>query len=360
MIKPLPPLSDEQAQAVSRMRGFIADPSTEASYFVMHGLAGSGKTTTLATLAHEYPGAWICTLAAKAADVLRRKTGLATGTIHSAFYKLNSERKTQEGREVLDFGALHGEGDLSGNLVILDESSMIPEEMALDLLRTGVKIIASGDPGQLPPVKGQQFFARPDVELKKIHRQALDSPIIRQAHWVRLGRDYAPDGDAFRVEPRITRDELLQADVVICWRNKTRQAINEIVRKARGHTAPHPVAGEPVMCLKNVADLGLFNGGIYELARDFRDGDATIWLNLDGVEVKVELVRFEGMRDALQAWEKATTHFTYAYAITAHKSQGSEWPNVLLIDEYSMPDGRTPWLYTSITRAAERITVIRR
>ena len=342
------------------MREFISDRSTERQYLTMHGLAGSGKTTVLATLAHEYPEAWICTLAAKAADVLRRKTGLPTGTIHSAFYKLNQERRTSEGREVLDFGALHHEGDLSGRLVILDESSMIPEEMALDLLRTGVKIIASGDPGQLPPVKGQQFFSRPDITLKTIHRQALDSPIIRQAHWVRLGRDYASDGDAFRVVPRITQEELLSADVVICWRNKTRQAINGIVRAARGFTAPYPLAGEQVMCLKNVPDLGLFNGGIYELARDFHDGDAKIWLRLDQQEVQVDLVRFEGMRDALQAWEKATTHFTYAYAITAHKSQGSEWPHVLLIDEYSMDEGRTPWLYTSITRAAERLTVIRR
>ena len=65
------------------------------------------------------------------------------------------------------------------------------------------------------------------------------------------------------------------------------------------------------------------------------------------------------MRDAVPSYLRATTWFAYGYALTVHKAQGSEWPSVLLIDEYSMPEYRKEWLYTGITRAAKRLTAIR-
>ena len=65
------------------------------------------------------------------------------------------------------------------------------------MLRTGCKVIACGDPGQLSPVNDERYFVRPDAQLTEIHRQALDSAIIRQAHHVRAGRGYTMDGDDF-------------------------------------------------------------------------------------------------------------------------------------------------------------------
>ena len=99
-------------------------------------------------------------------------------TIHSAFYRLKKEQVTEKGKTELVFSAAHRNGELSNALLLLDECSMINEAMAKDLMATGAKIIACGDPGQLPPVEGKQFFTTPNITLKTIHRQALESPII--------------------------------------------------------------------------------------------------------------------------------------------------------------------------------------
>ena len=353
-----PKLSDEQESAASQIRNFI-HTGRPGSHFTMHGYAGSGKTTVLGTIARENPSAQLCTLAGKAADVLRRKTGAAADTIHSVFYDLTEITKRDDGKEDMWWRKRFDKDELYGRLVMCDEVSMVPEEMARDMLHTGCKIVAVGDPGQLPPVKGQAFFIKPNVTLQKIHRQALDSPIIRQAHRVRLGMGYQADTDDFLVVPKPSPDQVDQADVILCWRNVTRNACNGIMRRKRGFLKEHPQEGEPVLCLKNAPEDGVYNGGVYTLTRDFRDGDRTIFVQVQGREREIERVRFEGMRDALD-YERENTKFTYGYALTVHKAQGSEWDNVLLMDEYSMDEHRKEWLYTAITRAAKRIVVVRR
>src|SRR3954468_13642515 len=79
-------LSDEQEIAAQRI--FESLGSGMRRPFSLHGLAGTGKTTLLASVARDIPGAILCTLTGKAASVLRRKTHLPACTIHSAFYKL--------------------------------------------------------------------------------------------------------------------------------------------------------------------------------------------------------------------------------------------------------------------------------
>ena len=352
-------LTEEQKSAADFIRNHLTAKKVERQWVTMHGLAGTGKTTVLGAIARENPHAWVCTLTGRAADVLRRKTNAPAMTIHSAFYKLTEKGKFIDGKERLKWAALHDDGDLEGGALLLDESSMINREMAADILKTGVRIVACGDPGQLPPVTGEQFFSNPDVTLKTVHRQALDSPILRQAHWVRLGRGYHADGDDFRVVSKITRKELLDADVIMCWRNSTRKAINLRLRFLKGIESPNPQPGEPVMCLKNAAEYGLFNGATYTLAKEFRDGDSTIHLDIDGWREAVPQVRFEGMKDGVSAFDDMTTHFCFGYSSTVHKFQGSEANNTILIDEYSREDYRKEWLYTGITRAAKSITIVR-
>ena len=353
-----PPLSEEQQQAKAEINHFI-ETARPGAYYVLHGWAGSGKTTVLGDIANSNPSSFLVTLAGKAADVLRRKTGAPADTIHSVFYDLREVYKREDGTEDMTFAARFHKNELYGRVVLCDECSMISADMANDMLITGCKIIAVGDPGQLPPVKGQQFFTKPNFTLQKIHRQALDSPIIRQAHKVRLGRGYAPDTDNFQVVNRPSDDAVSEADVILCWRNTTRNACNGIMRRNRGFHANHPQRGEPVLCLKNDAIHGVYNGGVYELAEDFNDGDSDISLLVNGRHKLIENVRFEGMRDGL-GYERENTKFTYGYALTVHKSQGSEWDNVILMDEYSMEDARVQWVYTGITRAAKRMTVVKR
>ena len=352
-------LTEEQEAAAARIREHLNAPSVERQWLTMHGLGGTGKTTVLGTVSREFPWAWVCTLTGRAADVLRKKTGASAMTIHSAFYRLAGESKFADGKDRLEWAGLHQDNALDDIALLLDESSMINGRMADDILRTGCRIIACGDPGQLPPIEGEQFFRQPDVMLKKVHRQALDSPILRQAHWVRLGRGYNSDGEDFQVVKRAKPEDVLAADIIICWRNVTRKAVNAWVRKLKGITQPNPQAGEPVMCLKNCYEHGLWNGATYNLTRDFHDGDSTIYLEVDGREEEVFPITFEGFEDAVPRWEKAQSRFAFAYCTTVHKAQGSEYPFVILIDEYSRDEHRKEWLYTAITRAQKRVLVVR-
>ena len=75
-------------------------------------------------------------------------------------------------------------------LIVLDEVSMVGDDMARDLLAFGKPILVLGDPGQLPPIKGEGAFteAQPDVMLTEIHRQAAESAIIRLATMARQGQ----------------------------------------------------------------------------------------------------------------------------------------------------------------------------
>lgn len=329
--------------------------------FVLHGLAGTGKTTLLSSVASTFPGSMLCTLTGKAASVLRRKTGLDVYTIHAAFYKLIGEEVKNKKRNPI-FTQAHIEGELQNRILFLDECSMVNQKIANDLLRSGVKIVACGDPGQLPPVEGETFFSVADATLETIHRQAWDSPIIRQAHRVRNGEKYQADGDNFAVRGfgEVSNEEKMDADIILCWTNKTRQAVNKHIRQLRGYEmAPMPLAGETVLCLKNAIDFGIFNGGLYTLLEPFTEGDTEITIEVEGRSVTVPGVNFHGLKSGLPEGTHATTWFDFGYALTVHKAQGSEWQKVILIDEYRRQEDRNRWLYTGITRASDKIIIVR-
>ena len=349
-------LTDEQNGACEAVDAFMR--SNTSQVFTLHGLAGTGKTTVLATIKKERPAAILCTLTGKAASVLNRKTGAEACTIHSVFYQLDKITKDPNGKRSLHWREALPAGAFRDDLILLDECSMVDRQMAADLLNTGAKIIACGDPGQLPPVKGQAYFSEPDYTLKTIHRQAWDSPIIRQAHAVREGRKYQSDGARFCVAREASDDEVRAADVILCWTNKTRIHANTEARKLHGYWQAAPQAGEPVMCLRNNRDYGIYNGAVYTLAEAYIPGTPNMRLDLDGELVTVRGAYFEGIDRAVGLRDEEATGFTFGYAMTVHKAQGSEFSNVVLLDEYNRSEDRARWLYTGLTRAADSILVV--
>ncbi len=350
-------LSAEQEQAMATIDGFMVDRCRQL--LTLHGLAGTGKTTLLAHVARQYSHQALCCLTGKAASVLREKTGLNTSTIHSYFYKLLKAEKDEHGRQHLTFAPRHFGGELSGDVVLVDECSMVPRSIGEQLMRTGAKVLAVGDPGQLPPVREVGFFRDPDTSLRTIHRQALESPIIRQAMAVRQGRAYRPDGEDFQVLRGAGEAELAWADVALCWTNRTRRTVNETCRRLAGRTAPHPEAGEPLLCLKNAPRYRVWNGGIYPATAPYRPGDDRISVVVDGRTVVIPRAAFAGIVPGFDDFAfEAVTDFDYGYCLTVHKAQGSEWPRVLLIDEYRALQHRREWLYTGLTRAAQSIVVV--
>lgn len=350
-------LSDEQEVAAHAIFEHLGD-KRGAQSFTMHGLAGTGKTTVMADVAKDVPHAILCTLTGKAASVLRRKTNLPACTIHSAFYKLVEVSVDKTGKKILRFDVQHEARELAGNIVLIDECSMVNHQMAMDIIRTGAKIVACGDPGQLPPVSGTRYFNTPNLTLNTIHRQALESPIIRQAHRVREDKPYVNDGEAFQVLKRgFTDEEIIDTDVILCYTNPTRYAANTHARNVRGLWQPTPQPGEPVMCLKNAPAFGIFNGAVYTLVAPFIEGDADITLDVDGAVMRIPFVTFNGIRSGVPDHVEPISSFDFGYAMTVHKAQGSEWDKVLLIDEYHRRQERREWLYTAISRASESIKI---
>ena len=350
-------LTSEQQRAVTAIEEAIA----AGSHFSLHGLAGSGKTTIAARIAASLPTtAYLCAPTAKAASVLTAKTGVAATTIHAAFYHFVREEERPDKPPKLVFRPKHSSGELEGKVLLLDECSMVPRNIAADILATGITVIAFGDPGQLQPVDGDPFFTKASFTLTEIHRQALDNPIIRQAHAVRTGGRYTADGAALRVIDKATADDLRAANVVLVGLRKTRMGMNERIRRALGLQSPLPRYGEPLICLRTKRKYGLCNGAIYYASRDLHADDETIGISTDDgdIEVHAHFLPPNHEYDKLDL-PPGWTAFAYGYALTVHLAQGSEFDRVLLIDEWYWPKDRTRWLYTGLTRAKERIVIAR-
>lgn len=359
-------LSPDQEAAETAIHGFLTARYPSRSYFVLQGLGGTGKSLLLAKVAKAFPNAVLCAYTGKAASVLRRRLGSDVCTLHQAIYQFHGLLPDDDDPRKMNpiFSPLGHSAGLFGRIILVDESSMLGTRVAEDLLATGARCVLCGDPGQLPPVKDRQFFEDADFTLTRVHRQAWDSPIIRQAHSIRSSGTYADDG-AFRVVDRAAPEDLLAADVLLCWRNRTRLMLNARKRallKLDGPLLP----GEPVMCLKNHYGLGLYNGAVYDLLTQYDPRGpcgTSLVVDRDGEAVAVDLATVEGHDPAFERrrYEDEFVPFAVAYASTVHKSQGSEYENVLLIDEVDgeSEEFRRQLLYTGVTRAKERCTVVR-
>jgi exodeoxyribonuclease-5 len=259
-------------------------------------------------------------------------------------------------------------------LVILDEASMVDGRMAADLLSFGTRILVLGDPAQLPPIKGTGYFtdARPDVLLTEVHRQAHDNPIVHLATCAREGRalplgTFGTAGEWARVVDRVDAVAAQRADQILCGTNARRRAINARCRQLGGHAAvsPMPRIGERLVCLRNDHEAGLLNGTVWRTTQDaeWEPGAGTVYLTVrpDGggcdILVAAEASLFVDEDSGTPMWG-GDQHFTWGYALTVHKAQGSEWDEVLLFDDWPSRQSRRQWLYTGITRAAQRLTVV--
>ena len=304
----------------------------------------------------------------KAAQVMRNKGCQGASTIHSLIYKPPDTATEQPSFQ------LWGEAPASkAKLIVIDECSMVDAELGRDLMSFGVPLLVLGDPAQLPPIQGGGYFteASPDAMLTQVHRQAQDNPIVRLSMEIREGRRLVPGtyGET-QVVPRSALDpqRVLDADQVLVGRNATRRAYNARLRERRGFTEAPPQADDKLVCLRNNRRKGLFNGGLWVVKEKPKIRRAIIGMRLRpdeevgarAVKVSVRPECFTGAVEQLE-WEqrKRYDEFDFGYVLTVHKSQGSQWDDVVLFDEsFAFPDSRDRWLYTGITRAAKRLTLV--
>ncbi|MBF9233814.1 ATP-dependent DNA helicase [Microvirga alba] len=337
--------------------------------FRLFGYAGTGKTTLARHIAEGVEGeVAFGAFTGKAASVLRAKGCSDASTIHSMIYR---SRESDEGGP--QFVLNRQSQAAKAALIVIDECSMVDEELGRDLLSFGQPVLVLGDPAQLPPVKGGGFFteAEPDMMLTEVHRQAKDNPIVHMSMKVREGGKLEPGtyGESRVIRRReIDAATVMAADQVLVGLNKTRRLYNTRLRELNGYRDPMPAAGEKLVCLRNDKTKGLLNGSIWNIQtlrgirNDFIRMDVTAEDDARGraVEVVVHKAFFEGAEEDIPfVLRRESEEFTYGYALTVHKAQGSQWDDLVLFDEsYAFREHRSRWLYTGLTRAAEKVTVV--
>lgn len=361
--------SPQQSEALAKAGAWLR--MRYQPVFYLAGFAGTGKTTLAIHLAKHATGkVAFAAFTGKAARVMRTKGCSGASTIHSLIYNSTIDDITGKVHtSVKPRSALE-----KFCLVIIDECSMVNEEIGKDLESFGVPILVLGDPAQLPPVNGGGYFTnrKPDYMLTEVHRQAGESPILWLATQIREGRwDRAPvslPGLDIVTKGDLDPQAVTSADIVIVGRNETRQKYNRRLRELRKKTDDMPQIGEPVICLRNDKETKVFNGDILTVAkRRTISNSISLWLDdPDGQRPTAKVrVRKDFFYDDVKASQlgfktlKGTQQFTFGYVITCHKSQGSQWDEVCVFNEAGVfRDDADRWLYTAVTRAAERLTVV--
>ncbi|WPZ13088.1 ATP-dependent RecD-like DNA helicase [Nitratireductor rhodophyticola] len=372
--------SPQQDAALNAVASWLK--AGQSQIFRLFGYAGTGKTTLARYFAEHVDGdVQFAAFTGKAAQVLRSRGATNARTIHSLIYRPRGEEEVEDevtGRTSISptFSLNRQSPIAKAAMVIIDECSMVDEALGRDLMSFGTPILVLGDPGQLPPISGGGFFTEhePDHLLTEIHRQARDNPIIQLALDVREGREISHgDYGAAKVisKAEVDQDLVLSADQVLVGTNRTRRRYNQRLRELKGFDAQYPQAGDKLVCLRNDPAKGLLNGSLWKVMTSSKE-TVKPGINLlvspeeddpDRGVAKIKLLKaaFEDPgADIPWQTKKRFDDFDYGYALTVHKAQGSQWDEVVLFDEsYAFRDTRQRWLYTAITRASERLTIVR-
>lgn len=380
-------LTQGQQIAIKKAIEWYYDPHKKPAFFLC-GSAGTGKSTVAKTAVSmmglsTYQVVMV-TYTGKAASVLRSKGNVAN-TIHSMFYRVFT---TPDGKTAF---AKRKTIPNTIKLILIDEVSMVNEHMMDDLKSFGIPLLCLGDPGQLPAMYYPNLGVEsPDVFLEEVMRQKGDSGILQLATMAR--KDIPIPYGQYKESRVIHMSEVTDIekyDMVLTWSNSTRKEMNALIRKKLGLTSVYPVKGEKIVCLKNNYTYEIDCGEDMQIspvnglemvalsdAREPRtDEDDQDYLVMeyapDFVKDKcfstpISKIPFEAYK-TMEPYEDSLVNVPqhivvadFSYALTCHKSQGSSWPNVLVIDEFQGSRSEyKKWIYTCITRAEKSVTIAR-
>lgn len=368
------PLSLEQENAVRA--------ALSSRVFVLTGGPGVGKTTTLNAILHAFKSSGanpvLCAPTGRAAKRMSESTGCEAKTIHRLL-----------GFKPGGTATYNRENPIEGNPVIVDECSMVDVFLMNKLLgaiKPGSCLLLVGDVDQLPSVGPGEVLRSiissgcvPVVKLTRIFRQAEGSAIIRNAHRInnRQPIEISPPGEKsdFRFvatnEPgeavskilKIVRERLPQMgfdpvrDVqVLSPMQKGESGVRNLNIRLQAEMNPSKdfierfgikyAVGDKIMQLKNNYEKDVFNGDIGFLK------------SIDREEQKV-LIDFDGKKTEYRYNEM--DELSLAYASTIHKSQGSEYPVVIMpimTQHYPLLNGNPNLIYTGITRGKKLVVIV--
>lgn len=369
-------------------------------YTVIAGYAGTGKSTLINFIIAalevnpEDEVAYI-TFTGKASEVLREKGCPNAMTAHKLLYY---SKQMPNGKF---FYRPRPSLEKDYKVIVVDEVSMLPKDMWDLLLTHGIYVIACGDPFQIPPIDKNQdngILNNPHIFLDEVMRQAKESDIICLSMDIREGKKINPfkgnDTQVFNKKD-LCDGMYFWADQILVSTNKSRHDINSYIRDDLGRGF-EPEINDKVICLRNCWDTlsekqcdPLINGSIGTIsAMHMESIDYIIMgqkvttpvLVTDLITSNDEYKNLHIDYTALTTGEKffnprqeyiirknkqnpeLPIEFNFGYAITGHRAQGSQWNKVLVLEE-SFPFDRIEharWLYTTVTRAAEKLTLILR
>lgn len=371
-------------------------------YTVISGYAGTGKTTLVKFIIDALSNynidakTEVCYAAytGKAAEVLRKKGNKNAITLHKLLYDFFPKRDGTFFRKPKE--------ELEYKIVVVDEVSMAPKELMERLFKYNVYVICLGDPFQLPPIDKKEdnhLLDNPHIFLDEVMRQAAESEIIQLTMKIR-NKEPIPfmQGKEVQVikKEELNTGMLLWADQILVATNNIRNNINQQMRQLLGK-GDKPEEGDKIICLRNYwenSDMKgeniLVNGtvgyikdcysysvkpklpgkniNIDVLNANFTTDDG---INFGSLEIDKQMLSTEKpcvdwktsfmLNKKYKENNPVPKEFAYAYAVTCHKAQGSEWDKVLVIEERFPFDEEehARWLYTACTRAANKLVLVR-
>ena len=375
--------------------------------FILTGGPGTGKTTTINAIIRyfEEEGAELRLAAptGRAAKRMTEATGYEAQTIHRLLELNGMPEEEQEGRAV-HFDR-NSENPLEADVIIIDEMSMVDIALMHSLLlavTAGTRLILVGDENQLPSVGPGNVLRDiirsgcfPVVELKKIFRQASESDIVVNAHKINRGEQVTINNKSrdFFFLKRYDADIIIRVVIALIQEKLPRyvdakpyeiqvltpmrkgllgvERLNQILQRYLNPPDEKKKEkeigqrlfreGDKVMQVKNNYQLEWEILGRYKIPVDkgvgVFNGDIGIMTEINEF-AETATVEFEDGRQAEYSF-KQLEELELAYAVTIHKSQGSEYPAVILpiLSGPRMLMNRN-LLYTAVTRARKCVTVV--
>ena len=395
--KTIDAIEKEQGVSYAPLQRQAVRMAAEGGVLLLTGGPGTGKTTSLRGIVALYRrmGLDVALLAptGRAAKRLGEVTDCDAQTIHRALGMSYNDLTGQAAFKK------NGSDPLEAHAVIVDEMSMVDLELMqalLEALRPGCRLVLVGDPDQLPSVGAGNVLGDllrstvvPTVSLTQVFRQAEQSAIIRNAHAVNMGQPPQLDsnqGDFFFLCRR-SPDRLVQTVVELCRDRLPRNmnipseqiqvlsptrkgacgtvSLNRALQAALNPPSPQKRqkqwgdvtfrVGDRVMQTKNNYDVlwekddGTAGSGIF-------NGDVGVIQDIDS-SGELIVLRFDDRTATYTA--DLLSQLDMAYAITVHKSQGSEYPAVILVSSPAAPSLMVRGvLYTAITRARRMLIMV--
>ena len=395
--KTIDAIEKEQGVSYAPLQRQAVRMAAEGGVLLLTGGPGTGKTTSLRGIVALYRrmGLDVALLAptGRAAKRLGEVTDCDAQTIHRALGMSYNDLTGQAAFKK------NGSDPLEAHAVIVDEMSMVDLELMqalLEALRPGCRLVLVGDPDQLPSVGAGNVLGDllrstvvPTVSLTQVFRQAEQSAIIRNAHAVNMGQPPQLDsnqGDFFFLCRR-SPDRLVQTVVELCRDRLPRNmsipaeqiqvlsptrkgacgtvSLNRALQSALNPPSPQKRqkqwgdvtfrVGDRVMQTKNNYDVlwekddGTAGSGIF-------NGDVGVIQDIDS-SGELIVLRFDDRTATYTA--DLLSQLDMAYAITVHKSQGSEYPAVILVSAPAAPSLMVRGvLYTAITRARRMLIMV--